>query len=153
VRIWRVSNHANLAGLGGLRAAGRWHTAGQPIVYCAHSPAAALLEILAHQYLSVAGAPERYQYLEIEVPDDVVPERLPESELPVDWRNDLSITRSYGTGWLLSQASALLEVPSVPAPLSYNVLINPAHPDAAKLQIVSVRQVPLDPRLRGRLGK
>lgn len=41
-RIWRISNYADLEGLGGLKAGQRWHTRGRRIVYCAPSPAAAI---------------------------------------------------------------------------------------------------------------
>ncbi|MGH7819352.1 MAG: RES family NAD+ phosphorylase, partial [Candidatus Binatia bacterium] len=45
--LWRISNHSELKGIGGLRASGRWHTAGRPIVYLAEHPALCLLEVLA----------------------------------------------------------------------------------------------------------
>ena len=40
--LWRISRHRDLSGEGGLRAAGRWHEAGRPVVYLAESPAAAM---------------------------------------------------------------------------------------------------------------
>jgi hypothetical protein len=39
--LWRISRHRDLRGIGGLKAAGRWHYAGDPIVYLAETPAAA----------------------------------------------------------------------------------------------------------------
>jgi hypothetical protein len=47
--LWRISNFAGLKGIGGLRALGRWHFAGRPVVYLAEHPAGALLETLVHQ--------------------------------------------------------------------------------------------------------
>ncbi|MDE3106013.1 MAG: RES family NAD+ phosphorylase, partial [Acidobacteriota bacterium] len=44
LQLWRISNFRSLAGEGGLRYAGRWHTAGKPIVYLAASAAGALVE-------------------------------------------------------------------------------------------------------------
>ena len=52
--LWRISNHLSLAGEGGLRASGRWYSRGRRIVYCAQSPAAALLEILVHFEIDVS---------------------------------------------------------------------------------------------------
>ena len=72
MRLWRISNHADLAGAGGMRAGGRWHSAGHPIVYCGTSPAACLLEALVH--VSVRGPddlPPHYQLLAFDLPDDV----------------------------------------------------------------------------------
>ncbi|WP_155836914.1 RES family NAD+ phosphorylase, partial [Paraburkholderia mimosarum] len=43
MEFWRISNYADLRGIGGLRASGRWHYRGQPVVYLAENPALALL--------------------------------------------------------------------------------------------------------------
>jgi RES domain-containing protein len=43
--LWRISRHRDLDGLGRLRASGRWHERGLPVVYFAESPAGALLEV------------------------------------------------------------------------------------------------------------
>ncbi len=40
--LWRISNYADLKGIGGLRASGWWHYAGQPVVYFAEHPALTL---------------------------------------------------------------------------------------------------------------
>jgi RES domain-containing protein len=47
--------------------------------------------------------------------------------------------RAVGDAWIESRRSALLRVPSFIVPESYNVLINPAHPDAQSIQLGSVR--------------
>lgn len=66
VVLWRISNHRSLAGGGALRAPGRWHTRGRRIVYCAQTPAAALLETLVHVEIEVRDLPTRYRLLKIE---------------------------------------------------------------------------------------
>ena len=43
----RISNHADLLGIGGMQASARWHTAGQPVVYLAERPSSALLKSLS----------------------------------------------------------------------------------------------------------
>jgi RES domain-containing protein len=66
--LWRISNHADLAGLGGERLTARWHTAtpGKRIVYLAEHPAAALLENLVHLKGHPQFFPQDYQLLRIE---------------------------------------------------------------------------------------
>ena len=48
MELWRISNYADLSGIGGLKAAGRWHSQGRRIVYLADHPSSALLEMLVH---------------------------------------------------------------------------------------------------------
>jgi RES domain-containing protein len=55
--------------------------------------------------------------------------------------------RATGDAWIESRRSALLRVPSWIVPESYNVLINPAHPDAPSIQLGSVRPFQFDQRL------
>jgi RES domain-containing protein len=147
VTLWRISNHADLSGEGGKRASARWHTEGTPVVYLASSPAAALVEVLAH-HLSLDTLPDTYQWLEIELDRDVDIDAAP--SLGEDWRNDLSATRSVGDAWLRGRAAALLEVPSVLVPKTSNYLLNPRHPDARWLRIASAIRYPLDRRLTNR---
>jgi RES domain-containing protein len=146
--IWRISNHLTLDGGGGLKVAGRWHSRGRRVVYAARTPAAALLEMLVHLEIDVEDFPARFRLIEIEVADGVSCERIEPLRLPPDWTKDSVATRALGDDWLRRAAAALLEVPSALAPETWNVLINPAHADAAGLRVASVRDHPLDPRLR-----
>jgi len=112
VNIWRISNHRDLAGAGGLRAGGRWHSPGRAIIYCAEHPASALLEILAHlDVANLAALPDGYQLLEIDVPDAVEIESLPTHALTLKWQSDEASTQAIGDRWLASRSSALLRVP------------------------------------------
>ncbi len=145
--LWRISNHPLLDGGGGMKAGGRWHTKGRPIVYCAGSPAAALLEVLVHFELEFDALPVRHQYLKIEAPDDLEVEEVPLESLARGWQGDVSRTRRLGDEWLRSGRSALLRVPSALTPESWNVLINPRQAAAARIQVHSVIRHALDPRL------
>ncbi len=69
--IWRISRHRDLAGVWGLRAAGRWHYAGQPVVYMSESPAAALLEVCVHT--AANDIPPEITLLKVEGPDTAIP--------------------------------------------------------------------------------
>lgn len=145
--LWRISNHSSLDGRGGLIADGRWHFQGTPVVYLAESPAGALLEILVHLELDITGLPAGYKLLKIDAPPDVLPEHLNENEIPSRWRENPSVTAELGTNWLKLRRAALLRVPSAIVPETFNVVLNPLHPDAAKLKILWHRNYPWDSRL------
>lgn len=66
MNLWRISNYKDLKGLGGLKASGRWHNRGVPIVYLAETPALAMLEVLVHFDMTLDEIPKHYQLLEIE---------------------------------------------------------------------------------------
>ncbi|MDQ6917001.1 MAG: RES family NAD+ phosphorylase [Pseudomonadota bacterium] len=131
-----------------MRAGGRWHSAGRPIVYCAEHPASALLEILAHlEVANLAALPDGYQLLEIDIPDRVEIESLPTHALALKWQSDETSTQSIGDRWLASRSAALLRVPSALVPKVWNYLVNPAHPAAAQLRINAAARYPFDTRL------
>ena len=145
--LWRISNHFSLAGDGALRTPGRWHTRGRRVVYCAQNPAAALLEILVHFEIDIQDLPLRYRLLKIEAPDDVRIERVAVDQLPADWPERTELTSALGDGWLMKNSTALLSVPSAIVPETFNVLLNPAHPDAKRIVIVQTGDHAIDPRL------
>ena len=145
--LWRISNHVSLDGGGGLRASQRWHTRGRPVVYCAPNPATALLEVLVHLEIDLEDLPTHYRFLKIEAPETTTIEQIERTALPSDWVENTSVTRRIGDTWLHSQRSALLAVPCVLVPETYNLLLNPLHPDATQVRIVDVIEYPLDTRL------
>jgi RES domain-containing protein len=147
VILWRISNHSKLDGDGGLRAPGRWHTRGRRIVYGAPNPATALLEVLVHATIGLEDIPVKFRYLEIEAADSVSMDSVAAGTLGRNWRTELETTRRFGDEWLYSGRTALLRVPSVIAPATWNVLINPRHPDSGQIRIVHIHQDPIDVRL------
>ncbi len=144
--LWRVSNYATLDGEGGLFASGRWHTKRHPVVYCTWSPATALLETLVHIEIDPEDRPERVQIMKIEGPDSLSNERIKATELAPDWLTNWNVTQETGDVWLSSRRTLLLEVPCVLAPETWNVLLNPLHPQASQLKIIDVYEHPLDAR-------
>jgi RES domain-containing protein len=145
--LWRISNYATLDGSGGLYASGRWHTKGHPIVYCAWNPATALLETLVHLEIDAEDRPERFQLLKIEGPDSLSRERCEPSALGGNWSEDSSATQAIGDSWLAARRTLLLEVPSVLAPETWNVLIDPQHREFSKLKIAATYEHAFDARL------
>ena len=148
--LWRISNHADLSGTGGLLHSGRWHSRGRPVVYLAESPAGALVEALVHvQAASPAELPMSYQLLEVVLPDDVSAIDV-SNQLSPSWRDAPGTTRALGDAWLAAQNSLLLRVPSVVVGRSFNRLFNPLHAQAASCRVESVARYPFDERLMAR---
>lgn len=143
--LWRISRHRDLSGLGGLKAAGRWHHAGHAIVYMTETPASALLEVGVHT--SANDVPPEFTLLKIEGPD--VETRFIEIDtLPKNWQVQLEVTRDLGTTWLEKNESVLLRIPSVIVPETANVLFNPSHKLATTFRITGVLAYPFDLRLK-----
>jgi RES domain-containing protein len=147
VFLWRISNHLSLAGDGALRTPGRWHSRGRRVVYCAQSPAAALLEILVHFEIDIQDLPVRYRLLKIEAPDDVQVGRGSVDDLPASWPQKTEVTRDLGERWLVKGSAALLSVPSAIVPETFNILLNPAHQEAKRIVVVQAGEHAIDPRL------
>ena len=144
--LWRISRHRDLSGAGGLRAPGRWHHRGLPIIYLAESPAGALLETCVHT--SANDVPPTYTLLAINVGDEMTQIPLLDIVLERDWIEHLAVSRNIGSTWLQSLRSAMLRVPSALVPVTFNVLLNPLHPEAARVQIESVYEYPFDRRIK-----
>lgn len=144
--LWRISNHLSLTGEGGLRYAARWHSAGRRIVYLAESPAGAMVEVLFHLELEEAELPQAYTLLEVTMPANLA---APDLIIPAGdaWKSNHSISRQLGDEWLVAGASALARVPSAILPSTFNVLLNPLHPDAQALRIAQTNRAHFDPRL------
>ncbi|MSQ72067.1 MAG: RES domain-containing protein [Betaproteobacteria bacterium] len=149
-QIWRISNYADLDGLGGLKAGQRWHSRGRRIIYCAPTPAAAILETLVNFEIdSIDELPLTYQLLAIDLPDDISRQRIELTDLPKDWlaTKRLASTRQIGDVWRAEAEYPALEVPSAVAPMTWNTLLNPALLPDTGVRITGISRYPFDPRL------
>ena len=81
-----------------MRAPGRWHNAGAPIVYLAETPAGALLEACVHT--SANDFPPKYTLLSVRVDDQIRTEIFDGKALRKDWSDHLDVTREIGSEWL-----------------------------------------------------
>ncbi len=141
--VWRISNYADLAGIGGTLASARWHSIGRRIVYASEHPALAMLETLVH--LERDDFPSRFQLLTIELADGAI--SALSAAMPADAESDETWSRRMGDEWLAGKSSLALRVPSFVAPYSWNYLINPAHPRMGEARIDRIDQMPFDKRL------
>ncbi len=152
---WRIAVDAptyeadDLTGKGAETTGGRWNRPGSPMVYASSTIALACLETLAH--LASASLPLNRFLVRIEIPDPVMAAAsvLGVSALPAGWTAQPPgrVSLDLGERWLASMHSAILIVPSVVVPEELNVLINPRHPQTARLKAVKLRQWLYDARL------
>jgi RES domain-containing protein len=151
MRLWRICRKpytpSALDGIGGLYTSGRWHRKGRPIVYTATSASLAALEVLVH--VDPLTAPDDLRLISIEIPNTITIEALDPSALPADWRSVPAPPelQSLGESWLRSGRSAAWIVPSAVITVERNVLLNPLHPHAPRIRILSEEDFSFDPRL------
>lgn len=154
--LWRIATDSStytaedMTGTGAKKTGGRWNDVGVALVYSSETRALACLETVVH--LNAGGLPFNRYLVEIDVPDDVwVAADIAElSMLPVGLDAEPAGLESirFGSTWVAGVSSALLLVPSVIVPEERNALINPAHPDAARISARKVRRWLYDPRLQ-----
>ena len=151
LRLWRITAGAYpiWSGEGARLNGGRWNPPGSPAIYAGTSFAISLLEILVRA--NRKSPPSAARFVEAVVPDDVSRERFdPQAAPGWDDRDNLSIAQAFGRDWIKSRRSVVLVVPSVvTAGLDENAVVNPDHPDAARIAVGSEKPVPFDRRLFG----
>jgi RES domain-containing protein len=135
-----------MTGEGARIAGGRWNPPGLPAVYLAGSRALAALEIVVHAPREVL--PLEWRLFEVEVPEEMIETASPR-RLPGDWQTLPSSTgaRRFGEAWLRAGVALALKLPSVIIPEEPVLLVNPQHPDAARLRVSKANCFHFDPRL------
>ena len=149
MHVWRLFRRRFLStvfsGAGGMYVASRWNHLEVPMVYTATSRALAALEFFVN--LEANEAPDDLLMAEAAVPDLFI-EMLDLKQLPRNWRSlDNERCRDIGSGWARSLRSLALKVPSVVVDGDWNVLLNPRHPEFAKVAMGLVKAFRFDERL------
>jgi RES domain-containing protein len=150
IRAWRIvrSRFAEdaFSGEGARRHSGRWHSAGQRVVYTASSLPLATLELLVHVSRPDTAFP--YSVVTCWFPEAIV-EDLDRSRLPADWRTypAPAALQQIGNEWLRNRSSAVLCVPSAVLETEMNYLLNPEHDDFRSVDVELPSPLTLDPRL------
>ncbi len=117
------------------------------MVYTAGSQALAVLELLIH--LVGSDLLRHYRLVPVEFDESLIRTLYP-GALARDWRSRpaTAATRQVGDEWIAAGESVVLRVLSAVVPDEYNYLLNPQHPDYAKLVFGKPRAYRLDHRLK-----
>jgi RES domain-containing protein len=125
---------------------GRWNSIGVAMVYASQHKSLAALETRVH--IDITRILKAYKCFAFHF-DDALLEVFPLPGLPADWRQEPpppSVQR-LGDAWIRSATTPVLAVPSVIIPEELNYLLNPKHPDFAKLKIDQPTDFVFDRRL------
>jgi RES domain-containing protein len=154
MKVFRVEREkyleTTLEGIGAALTEGyRWNSLNTYLVYTAESRALAILEVSVHLDLSEDLPTDRY-FVEIEIPDDIPILEIKIEDLPDDWDSKPPIleTQYIGDDFVKEKNAAVLKVPSSIVQQEFNYLINPFHPDAEQITVVSATPFKFDSRLQ-----
>lgn len=137
--VYRITNHRSLDGKGATKLLNnRWNSYGTRMLYTAESIAVAKGEISRRTPLNLL--PPGFEILAIEIPDNSIikPEKLPPNwdEVPAG-----NATKKFGDDFVKATKALAMRIPSVYDKGSFNYIINPDHPDFAKVKLVSVEKL------------
>ncbi|WP_259919914.1 RES family NAD+ phosphorylase [Jannaschia sp. M317] len=148
--MWRIGNPNGLYPIydatGPTIAPGRWNDAATPVIYAAEHYATALLERLVH---GSGRLPPNQHAVQTTIPAGISYEVATKDGLPGWDAMPPGPSVDFGAMWVHQGRSAILLVPSVVAREERNVLINPAHPDADRIEHSLHKPVHWDRRLFG----
>jgi len=153
IQAWRITKTTDrrkaFSGEGARLYGGRWNSKGIPVVYAAATRSLAMLEILVHMRNTQQTVPPIPYMLFPASFDERLLEELPPSSLPADWDLEppTDSTKSIGDAWVSAASSPVLSLPSVLVPETWNVLVNPLHPEANLLKITETYEHAFDARL------
>ncbi|MGH7564260.1 MAG: RES family NAD+ phosphorylase [Gemmatimonadota bacterium] len=149
MRVWRLARKPFLAldGEGARLVGGRWNSEGVAVVYTSSTLSLGALEYLAH--IDPEDIPDDLMAVAVEVPDRLPIEDVRLEDLPADWNRVFDHPRcvALGNEWIAAGQSLGLRVPSALVPEEWNLLLNPAHPDAPGMRATGTRPFIFDRRL------
>ena len=148
--VYRITKkeHNPLDGVGGLYGPGRWHKKGNLVIYTSEHASLAAWEKIVH-VASFANLPENLQLVQIEIPDDIAVQTVPDSILVPGWESFpfCSETVNYGPEFLKSNEYLALKVPSAVIKEEFNIILNPLHPDIQLCKVISAVPFTFDKRI------
>ena len=134
----------DLHGTGAARFPGRWNSKGTYILYTAATASLALLESVVHvSNIAVSS----YCMVCLSLPDDSI-QTISANELPENWYTNPApdMLKNIGDSFIKTNKFLLLKIPSAIMPEENSFLLNPAHPDFKKVEVVYTRNIPIDER-------
>lgn len=104
-----------------------------------------MLEIAVH-----IDVPTNRYYVEIDIPDDIEMLEFGIEDLPENWHSKPPILEPQyiENDFVLQKSGAILKVPSSIVHPEFNYLINPNHPDSAKIKVISSQNLTFDIRFK-----
>lgn len=134
-------------GEGARRTGGRWNPVGIPMVYTSQHASLAVLEMLVH--LDAASVLLSYALCPVSFDADLVSE-LDLATLPANWSQTPApfSLQALGAAWVRDAATPVFRVPSAVVFGESNFLLNPRHPDFARLQFAPAQPFGFDARLK-----
>ena len=154
MKVFRIEREkyleTTLKGIGAALTEGyRWNSLNTYLVYTAESRALATLEVSVHLDLSEDLPTDRY-YIEIDIPEEITIFEIKIEDLPDGWDSKPPIleTQYIGDDFVTGKSAAVLKVPSSIVQQEFNYLINPNHPDAEKITVVSASPLKFDSRIQ-----
>jgi RES domain-containing protein len=148
MRLWRIAGalHPVWSGEGARLKGGRWNLPGTPAIYAATSYALAALEVLVHG--NIGRVPQGFRYVAIDIPDDARVDHVAADAVPGWDAMPPARAAAFGDAWLRARQALLLLAPSVVTNgLDLNGVVNPLHPDFARIALAEEQPVRWDARL------
>ncbi len=151
--LWRIDKLKRVAtafcGDGSRLYGGRWNSVGNRVVYAASSLSLAAWEVFVHLGIEAESSLIQFMAIQAEIPDSVVIEKILAHQLPQNWKTDPApeSLQAIGDKWLKASTAAVLRVPSVVIPQEDNYLLNPQHPEFAKISVTRLEPFIFDPRV------
>lgn len=141
--------HEPLSVAGSRLFGGRWNPKGISVLYATSTPELGLVETLAHAPAVRYEELPTYWVFSLDVPDDI--RCYGRDELPDYWQDETyERTQGWLKDWLVTPERLGVAVPSVLVPLSYNVILHPAHALFEQIRVIGQEVQPVNRRL-GRL--
>jgi RES domain-containing protein len=147
-RLHARTGEQAFSGTGSRLFGGRWNSKGMAVAYASTTLSLAALEYLVHADVRLLRE-LRLVSCEASWPDELRVEVIRVGDLPSAWRNapPPPALAALGDAWISDGRTAVLLVPSAVVPSENNVLINPTHPDARRIDYGSPSPFTYDPRL------
>lgn len=117
------------------------------MVYATTHLSLAALEYLVH--IDPEDVPDDLVAIRVHVPDGATELVHQAAAMPAGWRDTPPPPecQAIGGDWAAGGEHLLLRVPSVLVPEEFNVLVNPAHPEASRVRVSGSRTFSYDLRL------
>lgn len=125
---------------------GRWNPKGTGVLYTTSTPELGLVESLAHAPAIRYEELPTYWVFSLDIPDDI--RYYQRDELPDYWQDDTyERTQQWLTDWLAKPDCLGVAVPSVLVPLSFNIILHPAHALFSQVRMGGQEIQPINKRL------